>query len=300
MLIVHRCMTRVAHGAPGDRPIPADQSFGCAQWPLPWPSCTSRITGSSVPRPGAMPFCVGFASVKSRPFDKKQKEDPSEDASDAYHLAGWVRIHDDNHTGAYQLWAEGHEAVPECELLARQYRKQACWDTHDPAEVCNPDLLGNGAHGDGVFRPDHLEAFHVPEENVSQTPAMALFDSKTQKNSLVFRSHHHLMTAKECEGVLECVDTFHQDFRNGQQWGTVRHSSVKTTDVAVEDIPALRLWLRDLLRTRIYPLVAAAYPQLADGSTTGDMGSRRHATPRCLYCPVRCRRRWIHLASRAQ
>ena len=41
-----------------------------------------------------------------------------------------------------------------------------------------------------------------------------------------------------------------------------------------KDIPALRPWLRDLLRTRLYPLVAAAYPQLADGSTPGSMGDR--------------------------
>ena len=34
-----------------------------------------------------------------------------------------------------------------------------------------------------------------------------------------------------------------------------------------KDIPALRPWLRDLLKTRLYPLVAVAYPELADGST---------------------------------
>ena len=44
----------------------------------------------------------------------------------------------------------------------------------------------------------------------------------------------------------------------------MRQSSVKTTDVAVEDIPVLQPWLLTLLHTRLYPLLAAAYPLLAD------------------------------------
>ena len=197
-----------------------------------------------------------------------------EDISDAYHLGGWIRIHADDHTGAYNLWMEGHEAVPDCETLNRQYRKRACWDDMNEDEVTNSLLLGNGAHGDGVFnREEDLEAFVVPEANRTQTPALALFTSETQENALVFRTRQPVLSSNECKQVLNEVEAFHKDFRNGT-WGTVRHSSVKTTDVAVEDIPALRPWLRDLLRTRLYPLVAAAYPTLADGSTPGDMGNR--------------------------
>ena len=57
-------------------------------------------------------------------------------------------------------------------------------------------------------------------------------------------------------------------------WGTVRCSSVPTTDVAVEDIPVLRSWLRVLLATRLRPMLAACYPRLADGSTLGARGER--------------------------
>ena len=158
----------------------------------------------------------------------------SEDASDAFHLAGWIRIHADDHTGAYQLWKEGHEAVPDCETLRRQYHKRECWDNRNDEEITNPCLLGEGAHGDGVFqRDDDLEAFAVPEENIKHTPALALFDPATQKNELVFRSRRPVLTPEECKLVLEEVDSFHDKFRDGK-WGTVRHSSVKTTDVAVE------------------------------------------------------------------
>ena len=48
---------------------------------------------------------------------------------------------------------------------------------------------------------------------------------------------------------------------------------MRTTDVAVEDIPALRPWLRELLHTRLHPMLAAAFPRLADGTTTVDPGT---------------------------
>ena len=51
----------------------------------------------------------------------------------------------------------------------------------------------------------------------------------------------------------------------------VRDSSVVTTDVAVEEIPALRPWLRKLLATRLCPMIEACYPRLADGSSLRDL-----------------------------
>jgi hypothetical protein len=77
------------------------------------------------------------------------------------------------------------------------------------------------------------------------------------------------MTSGECSAVLKIVRTHHEKHRDGV-WGTVRHSSVKTTDVAVEDIISLRPWLLALLHTRIYPLLHTAFPVLADGSSLID------------------------------
>jgi hypothetical protein len=62
------------------------------------------------------------------------------------------------------------------------------------------------------------------------------------------------------------VEQYHAEERGGE-WGTVRDSSVKTTDVAVEDIPVLRLWLLALLHTRIYPVIDTLFPLLGDGTT---------------------------------
>lgn len=156
-----------------------------------------------------------------------------EDTSDAYHLAGWIHIHSDDHTRAYQLWTEGHFAVPDCDTLRRQYKKRSVWDSRNDEEVTNPLLLGEGAHGDGVFLDEDFDAFVVPEHNVKQTPALALFCRDTQKNALVYRTRHPVLTVEECASVLKEVDSFHDECREGA-WGTVRHSSVKTTDVAVE------------------------------------------------------------------
>jgi len=186
---------------------------------------------------------------------------PAEDASDVFHLAGWVRIHDDDHTSAYELWTEGYGAVPECASLGRQFQKRDCWDrplpddVHVAREIAGEEVKGTSLHD--------LEGFPAR----IGTPALALFDPLTQQSNLVFRSRHPILTAVECANVLRTVEEFHQVHRNGA-WDTVRHSSVKTTDVAVEDIPQLRPWLRELLRTRLYPLVHAAYPKLADGSST--------------------------------
>ena len=57
-----------------------------------------------------------------------------EDALKAYYLAGWIQIHDDNHTKAYQIWGEGHHVIPSCPVLKKQNRKRECWD-QDPAQL---------------------------------------------------------------------------------------------------------------------------------------------------------------------
>ena len=157
----------------------------------------------------------------------------AEDEADAYHLAGWLRIHADDHTGAYQLWSAGHAARPDCAALARHHRKRACWDDACEEEVTAPGLLGGGAHGDGAFGAGDLEAFAVPDDNRARTPALALFREGTQRGRLVFRTRRPVLTAAECRRGLGEVDAFHDECRGGR-WGTVRHSSVKTTDVAVE------------------------------------------------------------------
>ena len=195
-------------------------------------------------------------------------------ASEAYYVAGWVHIHADNHTAAYALWRRGHEAIPDNEMLSRQARKRECWDMDFSPRDSNgdtEDLVGQGCYGDGVVVRDDLDSYSVPDGVLE--PALALFDPLTQGRYLVFRSKGALLTASECANVVNEVERYHQSQLQGV-WGTVRESSVKTTDVAVEVIPRLRGWLRRLLHSRVYPLLHAAYPRLADGSSIYEAGGK--------------------------
>jgi hypothetical protein len=109
-----------------------------------------------------------------------------------------------------------------------------------------------------------LEPFTV--SLLASIPPLSLFCTETQKNCLVFRTKQALLSPEECSSVLRIVDQHHSQNLGGK-WGTVRHSSVKTTDVAVEDIPALRPWLLALLHSKIFPLLSIAFPKLADGTS---------------------------------
>ena len=120
-----------------------------------------------------------------------------------------------------------------------------------------------------------LEPFTVSP--LASIPPLSLFCPETQKKCLVFRTRQALLSPAECSSVLRIVDQHHTQNLGGK-WGTVRHSSVKTTDVAVEDIPALRPWLLALLHSKIFPLLSVAFPTLADGSTLVDTAATTAAT----------------------
>jgi hypothetical protein len=191
-----------------------------------------------------------------------------EDASDAYHLAGWVYIHADDHTSAYRIWNEGGQLLPTCSILSTQTRKRVCWDTVNPSEV---DVI---SESNSLYRFDKQQDFDgISISPNRHCPVLALFDPVTQQNQLVFVTKRPLLSPTECARVLQHVQEFHTQHRKGT-WSTVRHSSVKTTDVAVEDIASLRPWLRMILKQRLYPMLRVAFPKLADGTTLGECGDR--------------------------
>lgn len=111
-----------------------------------------------------------------------------------------------------------------------------------------------------------LDSFEVHSSHFNQTPALSLFNKSAQGKRVVFRSKSSLLTKEECDNVLEEVNQYIKVEKN-DKWPTVRQSSVKTTDIAVEDIPKLSSWLLELLHSRLYPMVAAAFPILADGTS---------------------------------
>ncbi|KAI2498744.1 hypothetical protein MHU86_15755 [Fragilaria crotonensis] len=181
-----------------------------------------------------------------------------DDAADAYHLAGWVYIHADDHTSAYRIWNEGAQLIPTCQVLNTQSKKRLCWDSQNPDEI---DTISESTEPI-LFQPQDLIPASVPPPLVSKCPALALFDPTTQQNQLVFVTKHPILSPIECDRVCQHVHDFHSQFR-AETWSTVRHASVPTTDVAVEDIPSLRPWLRNVLQYRLYPMLCTAFPKLA-------------------------------------
>lgn len=59
-------------------------------------------------------------------------------------------------------------------------------------------------------------------------------------------------------------------------WGTSRHYSVPTTDVAVRDLPSTLAWFKGAMRKRIAPLVAAAVALGKEGTSRVDEDDHSH------------------------
>lgn len=237
-------------------------------------TCSSAVLmdSGSIPVPSGNGYTDGGLGSHGKAASVNVSACTSEDAADAYHLAGWVKIHGDDHTEAYRIWSAGAAAIPDDPVLATQKAKRQCWDSRDAeqAALVPRGTLGSGAYGDGRYDADaDLDAFTVAPSMLRRTPALALYDETLQRGRVVFRTKRPVLSRDECRRVCDIVVDFHRA-KTGGSWGTVRRATVPTTDVAVEDIPELRPWLRELLDTRLFPMLAAAFPRLADGSVLVD------------------------------
>lgn len=246
----------------------------------------------------AMELCSRIFDI----FDVQKNQDKRDvnsamsvsDACDAYYLGGWIQIHNDDHTSAYRIWQQGYAAVSTVapcahddevavELLRRQCSKRVAWDK-DWCRCLSEGIIERTLDyvGKAPARSDYvvceqsctvhrysatedLEAFVAVVSD--RCPALALFSPCQQVLGVVFRTKEPVLTAAECAEVLKAVYVYHE-MHCGNVWSTVRHSSVKTTDVAVEDIAILQDWLLVLMHSRICPLIDAAFPKLIDGTKT--------------------------------
>ena len=189
--------------------------------------------------------------------------------ADAYYLSGWICIHLDSHTRAYQFWKEGSNRIPTSECLKKKKRKRDMWDNKltdsERDEVIRLKLF-NGERKT-YDRSKDFEAYKVCDEKLEKgCPALSLFKQSTQNNELVFTTKQPIITPSERASILQILSTHITSTLSGS-WSTVRSSSVPTTDVAVEDVPPLRNWLRALLEERLWPILDVAFPYLVDSTT---------------------------------
>lgn len=159
-------------------------------------------------------------------------------------------------------------------------------------------LIGASAHHDAAGDPYSLERdfdsfvcydpqagrrrvrFTIDDEEVLTylTPALGIFDRAQAERGVVFRSRQPLLTPEECHNVVDATYRHHEEHCGGI-WSTVRHSSVKTTDVAVESIPLLRAWLLALMHSKLNNMLGFLFPVLADGSTMYATPERNGMSP---------------------
>ncbi|KNC81384.1 hypothetical protein SARC_06289 [Sphaeroforma arctica JP610] len=198
---------------------------------------------------------------------RQQRAKDKQAVADAFYILGWIAIHAGDHTQAYTVWEDGYTWLPNDKRLRKQHRKRYCWDQ----ERVQGEADGKGQDGCANAPVDEMEAFSVDEAHQAEL-ALNLFSRRTQKNRVVFRSKKPIIPEDERQMVLDACEQFAAD--NGGGWGTVRHCSVPTTDVAVEDIPILRPWLRTLMRKCLAPMLRACFPLLADGTDLGPRGDR--------------------------
>ena len=183
-------------------------------------------------------------------------------AGDALYIAGWVRVHADSHSEAYELWGAGALALPGDVRLSRQAGKVAAWGGVYGVENGSENENERASPTRTLASPPI--ALSVPF-STPLPPALSLFHP-SQGRAIAFISPSPLISPAAAAAAISAAEA-HVAARNpGGVWGTVRNSSVPTSDVAVEDIPALVPWLRDFLRASIFPFVAACFPALADGS----------------------------------
>lgn len=170
----------------------------------------------------------------------------SRTAGDAFYIAGWVRIHADDHTTAYKIWLEGAALLPHDPRLARQARKVATWGfgTEQSLTKAGQVLAGacSDSYDEGVLTRLAAEAPPAPAMSgcervvleglaAAREPALRLFAPSTQCGTIAVKSRTPLLPPSECSAVLGAVDAHIKTALAGV-WGTVRRSTVPTTDIA--------------------------------------------------------------------
>merc|ERR1719316_1157800 len=79
-----------------------------------------------------------------------------------------------------------------------------------------------------------------------------------RERGVVFRSRGPLLDPADCAWVIREVEA--QAAVSG--WTTDRHVQAPTTDIPVSQVPAIREWFDEALRSTLFPMLTARYPRL--------------------------------------
>jgi hypothetical protein len=106
----------------------------------------------------------------------------------------------------------------------------------------------------------------VPSSHTPPAPVVSKILYRTLGNSSqrVFASSLPLLSPSECQWIIDLAEREAQQ-RGGEGWSTSRHYAVPTTDLPVQQMPALLSWFNEAMATRLGPLLVA---QLIESQST--------------------------------
>ena len=137
---------------------------------------------------------------------------------------------------AYALWSEGAKLLPSDARLERQARKaqtwggwQACGDSD--AKDCATRLMGLAAAAPPFLLESEWTRTTLSTARALSEPALRLFDPSSQRGCIAVQTRSPLLLPDECAEVCRVVEAHVAEVLGGT-WGTVRRSTVPTTDIA--------------------------------------------------------------------
>ena len=79
----------------------------------------------------------------------------------------------------------------------------------------------------------------------------------------MYRSRVPLLDPADCRWLIEEVEA--QAAKTG--WTTDRHVQAPTTDIPVSQVPAVREWFDEQLRTKLLPMLARRFPDIVPSAS---------------------------------
>ena len=182
---------------------------------------------------------------------KKQKKN-----AQAWLELGSLLVKANEYAEAERVFRAGAAVNPENEMLSAA----ALTLGGDSAAYMREGAQTTSAPPDHAIDDDCFDAFVAPVADLHAVDQadrnVAWKDSDAKSRGAVFKSKGALLDPDDCKWVIEQVEA--QAAISG--WTTDRHVQAPTTDIPVSEVPAIRDWFDEMLRTRLFPFVHSRFP----------------------------------------
>ena len=108
-------------------------------------------------------------------------------------------------------------------------------------------------------QPNSYNAGDFESLSLSSTLIGEVNNGPFMSNKLIHYTKKPLFSAQECDDIVAEAEE-HAKRLGG--WSTARHYSHPTTDIRITDLPRAKVWFAENLRTKLFPAIAACFPNL--------------------------------------